>query len=109
MGQIPTPTKHHAFPYAFPVRWQSSLPSPINNNLPKPLIITDLSPTLMHGSQLSVAYQGVSGAYSEATIGKASPKCQAIPCDQFEVAWHFKQWSSGSPIRPSCPSRTHWG
>nr|DAD23486.1 TPA_asm: hypothetical protein HUJ06_024949 [Nelumbo nucifera] len=63
----------------------------------------------MHGSQVSVAYQGISGAYNEATTGKASPKCQVIPCDQFKVAWHFKQWSSGSPIRPSCLSRTRWG
>ncbi|KAG6436110.1 hypothetical protein SASPL_100993 [Salvia splendens] len=34
-----------------------------------------------------MANQGVPGAYSEAAAGKAYPKCEAIPCDQFEVAF----------------------
>ncbi|KAG9459131.1 hypothetical protein H6P81_003639 [Aristolochia fimbriata] len=55
---------------------------------PKPLTITDLSPAPMHGSQMRVAYQGVPGAYSEAAARKAYPNCEAIPCDQFEVAFH---------------------
>ncbi|XP_059459486.1 arogenate dehydratase 3-like [Corylus avellana] len=58
-----------------------------NHNKPhqlahKALTITDLSPALMHGSQLRVAYQGVPGAYSEAAAGKAYPNCEAIPCDK---------------------------
>ncbi|CAN1153464.1 Arogenate dehydratase 3, partial [Linum perenne] len=57
------------------------------NQLQKPLMITDLAPAPMHGSTLRVAYQGVPGAYSEAAAGKAYPNCEAIPCDQFEVAF----------------------
>ncbi|KAG6470189.1 arogenate dehydratase/prephenate dehydratase 6, chloroplastic-like [Zingiber officinale] len=56
-------------------------------NLLRPLSICDLSPPPKHGSQLRVAYQGVPGAYSEAAAGKAYPNCEAIPCDQFEVAF----------------------
>ncbi|KAL2509023.1 Arogenate dehydratase [Forsythia ovata] len=41
----------------------------------------------MHRSELRVAYQGVPGAYSKAATGKAYLNCEAIPCDQFEVAF----------------------
>ncbi|CAK9156535.1 unnamed protein product [Ilex paraguariensis] len=69
--------------------------------LPKPLAITDLSPAPMHGSQLRVAYQGVPGAYSEAAAGKAYPNCEAIPCDQFEVAFQSVElWIADRAVLP---------
>ncbi|XP_074276032.1 arogenate dehydratase/prephenate dehydratase 6, chloroplastic-like [Silene latifolia] len=69
-------------------------------NLPKPLS-TDLSPTPMHGSTLRVAYQGVPGAYSEAAAGKAYPGCDAIPCDQFEVAFQAVElWIADRAVLP---------
>ncbi|KAK9123966.1 hypothetical protein Sjap_013568 [Stephania japonica] len=69
--------------------------------LPKPLSITDLSPAPMHGSQLRVAYQGVPGAYSEAAAGKAYPNCEAIPCDQFEVAFQAVElWLADRAVLP---------
>jgi arogenate/prephenate dehydratase len=74
-----------------------------NNNRPpsKPLTITDLSPAPMHGSQLRVAYQGVPGAYSEAAAGKAYPNCEAIPCDQFEVAFQAVElWIADRAVLP---------
>ncbi|OWM68970.1 arogenate dehydratase/prephenate dehydratase 6, chloroplastic-like [Punica granatum] len=68
---------------------------------PKPLTITDLSPPPMHGSQLRVAYQGVPGAYSEAAAGKAYPDCEAIPCDQFEVAFQaVERWIADRAVLP---------
>ncbi|KAH9615312.1 hypothetical protein KSS87_016546 [Heliosperma pusillum] len=71
-----------------------------SNNLPKPLS-TDLSPTPMHGSTLRVAYQGVPGAYSEAAAGKAYPGCDAIPCDQFEVAFQAVElWIADRAVLP---------
>nr|UIP35201.1 arogenate dehydratase/prephenate dehydratase 3 [Leucojum aestivum] len=71
------------------------------NNLPKPLTIMDLSPAPMHGSQLRVAYQGVPGAYSEAAAGKAYPNCEAIPCDQFEVAFQAVElWIADRAVLP---------
>ncbi|XP_057728720.1 arogenate dehydratase 3, chloroplastic-like [Arachis stenosperma] len=68
---------------------------------PKPLTISDLSPAPMHGSQLRVAYQGVPGAYSEAAAGKAYPNCEAIPCDQFEVAFQAVElWIADRAVLP---------
>ncbi|KAL3694247.1 hypothetical protein R1sor_007898 [Riccia sorocarpa] len=55
--------------------------------LPKPLSVTDLALQPRHGSQLRVAYQGVPGAYSEAAASKAYPKCEAVPCEQFDAAF----------------------
>ncbi|KAL7115962.1 hypothetical protein ACP275_04G213600 [Erythranthe tilingii] len=75
----------------------SSSPAP----LPKPLSIADLSPAPMHGAQLRVAYQGVPGAYSEAAAGKAYPNCEAIPCDQFEVAFQAVElWIADRAVLP---------
>ncbi|KAK4482685.1 hypothetical protein RD792_009852 [Penstemon davidsonii] len=80
-----------------PVNKQSSSPAP----LPKPLSIADLSPSPMHGAQLRVAYQGVPGAYSEAAAGKAYPNCEAIPCDQFEVAFQAVElWIADRAVLP---------
>ncbi|CAN4120435.1 unnamed protein product [Withania somnifera] len=73
---------------------------PINNQ-PKPLTITDLSPAPMHGASLRVAYQGVPGAYSESAAGKAYPNCEAIPCDQFEVAFQAVElWIADRAVLP---------
>lgn len=69
--------------------------------LPKPLSISDLSPAPLHGSELRVAYQGVPGAYSEAAAGKAYPNCDAIPCDQFEVAFQAVElWIADRAVLP---------
>lgn len=56
-------------------------------SLPKPLSATDLSCGLGDGSNVRVAYQGIPGAYSEAAALKAYPKCETVPCDQFEAAF----------------------
>ncbi|KAA8515515.1 hypothetical protein F0562_018874 [Nyssa sinensis] len=55
--------------------------------LPRPLSATDLSSSPCNGSKVRVAYQGVPGAYSEAAALKAYPKCETVPCDQFEAAF----------------------
>ncbi|KAK7261247.1 hypothetical protein RIF29_27554 [Crotalaria pallida] len=68
---------------------------------PKPLTISDLSPAPKHGTQLRVAYQGAPGAYSEAAAGKAYPNCEAIPCDQFEVAFQAVElWIADRAVLP---------
>ncbi|XP_058221612.1 arogenate dehydratase 3-like [Rhododendron vialii] len=77
------------------------VPVDTNCNLPKALTITDLSPAPMHGAKLRVAYQGVPGAYSEAAAGKAYPSCEAIPCDQFEVAFQAVElWIADRAVLP---------
>jgi len=73
----------------------------VAKNLPAPLRIADLSPAPMHGSELRVAYQGVPGAYSEKAAGKAYPVCDAIPCDQFEVAFQAVElWIADRAVLP---------
>ncbi|XP_062088374.1 arogenate dehydratase/prephenate dehydratase 1, chloroplastic isoform X1 [Humulus lupulus] len=57
------------------------------NLLPKPLTASDLSSAANDGSKVRVAYQGLPGAYSEAAALKAYPKCETVPCDQFEAAF----------------------
>ncbi|KAG6417303.1 hypothetical protein SASPL_119457 [Salvia splendens] len=67
----------------------------------KALSISDLSPSPMHGQKLRVSYQGVPGAYSEAAAGKAYPGCEAIPCDQFEVAFQTVElWIADRAVLP---------
>ncbi|CAN6452367.1 unnamed protein product [Victoria cruziana] len=74
---------------------------PVGAKLPKPLTMADLSPAPLHGCQLRVAYQGVPGAYSEAAAGKAYPNCDAIPCDQFEVAFQAVElWLADRAVLP---------
>ncbi|KAG8365397.1 hypothetical protein BUALT_Bualt18G0100400 [Buddleja alternifolia] len=55
------------------------------NSLPKPLSAIDISPS--DGTKVRVAYQGAPGAYSETAALKAYPKCQTVPCDQFEAVF----------------------
>ncbi|KAH7561187.1 hypothetical protein ACOSP7_016186 [Xanthoceras sorbifolium] len=82
-----------------PIDQANNKPQPTPSQ--KPLTITDLSPAPMHGSQLRVAYQGVPGAYSEAAAGKAYPNCEAIPCDQFEVAFQAVElWIADRAVLP---------
>ncbi|KQJ82450.1 arogenate dehydratase/prephenate dehydratase 6, chloroplastic [Brachypodium distachyon] len=71
------------------------------SNLPQPLRIADLCPAPVHGSELRVAYQGVPGAYSEKAAGKAYPGCDAVPCDQFEVAFQaVENWITDRAVLP---------
>lgn len=56
------------------------------NLLPKPLSALDLCNS-NDGSKVRVAYQGAPGAYSESAALKAYPKCETVPCDEFEAAF----------------------
>ncbi|KOM53416.1 hypothetical protein LR48_Vigan09g207500 [Vigna angularis] len=38
------------------------------------------------GTQLCVAYKGLAGAYTEEAALKAYPKCETVPCDDFETS-----------------------
>jgi len=94
----PAPPQHGAVLDLVPV---SSIDGGVKKNLPQPLRIADLSPAPMHGSQLRVAYQGVPGAYSEKAAGKAYPGSDAIPCDQFEVAFQAVElWIADRAVLP---------
>ncbi|XP_073028163.1 arogenate dehydratase/prephenate dehydratase 1, chloroplastic-like isoform X3 [Primulina eburnea] len=53
----------------------------------EPLSASKAISSSSHGSKVRVAYQGIPGAYSEAAALKAYPKCETVPCDQFEAAF----------------------
>ncbi|EEF43858.1 arogenate dehydratase/prephenate dehydratase 1, chloroplastic [Ricinus communis] len=57
------------------------------NLLPKPLSATDISSSRDDGTKVRVAYQGIAGAYSEAAVLKAYPKCETVPCEHFEAVF----------------------
>ncbi|QCD79745.1 prephenate dehydratase [Vigna unguiculata] len=58
------------------------------NQLPKPLTTIDISSSSSsNGSKVRVAFQGLPGAYSEDAALKAYPKCETVPCDNFESAF----------------------
>ncbi|KAF5729065.1 arogenate dehydratase/prephenate dehydratase 1 chloroplastic-like [Tripterygium wilfordii] len=71
------------------------------NLLPKPLSATDLSSSPDGSSKVRVAYQGIPGAYSEAAALKAYPKCETVPCEQFEAAFQAVElWLVDKAILP---------
>ncbi|KAI3849972.1 hypothetical protein MKW98_026886 [Papaver atlanticum] len=71
-----------------------------SQSLPKPLSIHDLNPSA-NGARLRVAYQGVPGAYSELAAGKAYPNCEAVPCEQFDVAFNaVERWIVDRAVLP---------
>lgn len=70
------------------------------NLLPKPLTAIDIS-SPMDGSKVRVAYQGLPGAYSEDAALKAYPKCQTVPCDNFEAAFKAVElWLADRAVLP---------
>ncbi|EPS67686.1 arogenate dehydratase 2, partial [Genlisea aurea] len=71
------------------------------NPLPRPLTSAQLSNFAAEGSRLRVAYQGVPGAYSESAAEKAYPKCEPVPCEQFDAAFEaVERWLVDRAVLP---------
>ncbi|KAG4931943.1 Arogenate dehydratase/prephenate dehydratase 1, chloroplastic [Glycine soja] len=71
------------------------------NLLPKPLTAIDISSYPRDGSKVRVAYQGLPGAYSEDAALKAYPKCETVPCDNFEAAFKAVElWLVNKAVLP---------
>ncbi|KAI6669346.1 hypothetical protein NL676_004231 [Syzygium grande] len=69
--------------------------------LPRPLSSVQSSNPSSGGSRLRVAYQGVRGAYSESAAEKAYPKCEAVPCEQFDTAFQaVEKWLVDRAVLP---------
>lgn len=68
---------------------------------PRPLSTSDLTNSVRDSSRVRVAYQGVSGAYSESAAEKAYPNCEAVPCDQFDTAFQaLEHWVVDRAVLP---------
>ncbi|KAK7262368.1 hypothetical protein RJT34_29937 [Clitoria ternatea] len=69
--------------------------------LPRPLSSAQLSGSDSDTSRIRVAYQGVSGAYSESAAQKAYPNCEAVPCEQFDTAFEaVERWLVDRAVLP---------
>ncbi|KAI3412693.1 uncharacterized protein J3R85_017034 [Psidium guajava] len=56
-------------------------------SFPRPLTVSDFSPTPENKSKMRVAFKGVPGSFSEDAALKAYPNCETVPCDEFEDAF----------------------
>ncbi|GAV71897.1 PDT domain-containing protein/ACT domain-containing protein [Cephalotus follicularis] len=71
------------------------------SSLPKPLSVTDLSTVRDDGSKVRISYRGVPGSYSEDAAFKAYPKCETLPCDEFEDAFKAVElWLADKAVLP---------
>lgn len=60
-----------------------------------------LGPESIREETLSVAYQGVPGAYSQEAATTAYPGCNAVACDNFESAFQMVQsWTADRAVLP---------
>ncbi|XP_062153381.1 arogenate dehydratase/prephenate dehydratase 1, chloroplastic-like [Alnus glutinosa] len=71
------------------------------SSLPKPLSVSDLSATPNDGSKMRVSFKGLMGSYSEDAALKAYPKCESIPCNEFEDAFKAVElWLADKAVLP---------
>ncbi|XP_022726516.1 arogenate dehydratase/prephenate dehydratase 1, chloroplastic-like isoform X2 [Durio zibethinus] len=70
-------------------------------SLPKPLTVADLSVTLDDSSKVRISFKGMLGSYSEDAALKAYPKCETVPCDEFEDAFKAVElWLAEKAVLP---------
>ncbi|XP_010689440.2 arogenate dehydratase 2 [Beta vulgaris subsp. vulgaris] len=97
----PTTNNYTNFQAVLPDKFpEASLSTPDSSpSLPRPLSSSIASNS--DGSRLRVAYQGVSGAYSELAAETAYPNCEAVPCDQFDTAFEaVERWLVDRAVLP---------
>ncbi|KAJ0695268.1 putative hydro-lyase [Helianthus annuus] len=92
-------TKHEAHRRTIPKISCCSI-SPSQNK--RPLTSTDITGSSKDGAGIRVAYQGVSGAYSESAAEKAYPNCETVPCEQFDIAFQaVENWIADRAVLPA--------
>ncbi|XWS69854.1 hypothetical protein CRYUN_Cryun04dG0213900 [Craigia yunnanensis] len=70
-------------------------------SLPKPLTIADLSVTPDDSLKVRISFKGILGSYSEDAALKAYPKCETVPCDEFEDAFKAVElWLAEKAVLP---------
>ncbi|GFY97504.1 arogenate dehydratase 2 [Actinidia rufa] len=69
--------------------------------LPRPLSVTDFSVSPNDGTKVRVSYKGLPGSYSEDAALKAYPRCETVPCDEFEDAFKAVElWLAEKAVLP---------
>ncbi|KAK3445915.1 hypothetical protein EUGRSUZ_A01119 [Eucalyptus grandis] len=70
-------------------------------SFPRPLTVSDFSPTLENKSKMQIAFKGVPGSFSEDAALKAYPDCETVPCDEFEDAFKAVElWLVNKAVLP---------
>ncbi|KAM3697193.1 hypothetical protein ACB098_06G095000 [Castanea mollissima] len=71
------------------------------NSLPRPLSVSDLSAIPDGGSKARISFKGLPGSYSEDAALKAYPKCETVPCNDFEDAFKAVElWLADKAVLP---------
>lgn len=71
------------------------------NSLPRPLSVSDLSAIPDGGSKVRISFKGLPGSYSEDAALKAYPKCETVPCNDFEDAFKAVElWLADKAVLP---------
>ncbi|KAK4577267.1 hypothetical protein RGQ29_027688 [Quercus rubra] len=71
------------------------------NSFPRPLSISDLSAIPDGGSKVRISFKGLPGSYSEDAALKAYPKCETVPCNDFEDAFKAVElWLADKAVLP---------
>ncbi|KAF5481059.1 hypothetical protein F2P56_001746 [Juglans regia] len=71
------------------------------SSFPKPLSVSDLSSTADDGSKVRISFKGYPGSYTEDAAFKAYPKCETVPCNEFEDAFKAVElWLTDKAVLP---------
>ncbi|KAG6661226.1 hypothetical protein I3843_03G154400 [Carya illinoinensis] len=72
-----------------------------SSSFPKPLSVSDLSSTADDGSKVRISFKGCPGSYTEDAAFKAYPKCETVPCNEFEDAFKAVElWLTDKAVLP---------
>ncbi|XP_030460451.1 arogenate dehydratase/prephenate dehydratase 1, chloroplastic-like isoform X1 [Syzygium oleosum] len=70
-------------------------------SFPRPLTVSDFSPTPENKSKMRISFKGVPGSFSEDAALKAYPNCETVPCDEFEDAFKAVElWLVNKAVLP---------
>ncbi|KAH7522931.1 hypothetical protein JRO89_XSUnG0086800 [Xanthoceras sorbifolium] len=70
-------------------------------SLPKPLSVADLTATPNNDTRVRISFKGLHGSFSEEAALKAYPKCETVPCDEFEDAFKAVElWLADKAVLP---------
>lgn len=70
-------------------------------SLPKPLTVADFTVTPNDGTKVRISFKGLPGSFIEDAALKAYPKCETVPCDEFEDAFKAVElWLADKVVLP---------
>ncbi|XP_044503342.1 arogenate dehydratase/prephenate dehydratase 1, chloroplastic-like [Mangifera indica] len=72
-----------------------------SSSLPKPLSVADLTVTPNNNKKVRISFKGLPGSYGEEAAIKSYPKCETVPCNEFEDAFKAVElWLADKAVLP---------